>query len=73
MREQMKYPIVPPPEPVKMKYRFVFYIRPASWMLRKDWYSLARWGVPGLYSQERIWLVDIGSITVGLAHDIVWR
>jgi len=47
------------------KLRICFYFRGIAWLTRKDWYTLARWGVEGITPLETMYLVDFGMFTFG--------
>ncbi len=42
----------------------VICFRPFPWMFRRNWYA-RRWGIAGVDGIGRLWLVDIGAITIG--------
>ena len=42
----------------------VLCFRPFPWFFRRNWYAL-RWGIPGVDSIGKLWLVDVGAITLG--------
>lgn len=52
-----------------MRNRFVLYFRPFSWFFRNNWYSTLRWGKPGYLPGETLYLIDVGAITFGYAHE----
>ena len=52
--------------------RPIFCLRPLKWIVRKDWYSLERFGYQGI-DMEWLYLIDFGMLTFGwakkLTHD----
>lgn len=44
--------------------RFRFCWRGWRWFGLKNWYGF-RWGQDGCFWKEKIWLIDIGGITIG--------
>ena len=52
----------------KMIWRFVFCMRPFSWFFRRNWYATCRWNTRGAFDGEKLYLLDIGAITIGFSH-----
>ena len=48
--------------------RFVFCIRPFRWFFLRNWYA-SRWGHDGLFPGEKLYLLDIGAITIGWSFE----
>lgn len=49
--------------------KFVFRIRPFSFLFVKNWYSFSRWKNPITYQNgDKARLIDIGCITFGFRY-----
>jgi hypothetical protein len=44
---------------------FVFRLRPFSFFFLRSWYSTYRWKNPTSFENLKIYLIDIGAITIG--------
>ena len=51
------------------KYRVVLRFRPFRFFFNKNWYSTVRWGNPGCFDRETLYLIDVGAITFGYVQE----